>query len=122
MFLWLTSCNEQPTAWHAVCHQGIGGRYWAAHGNAVQDGLLGCIFAAKMGHLAAQQQPAALQQPSFGRCASQLHACPHLTPFSCCLQRVYQPNGEFRKTKTAFCVHNIAYQVHCSHVCMLLLS
>ena len=27
------------------------------------------------------------------------------------LQDQYQPNGQFSKTKVAFCVHNIAYQV-----------
>ena len=27
------------------------------------------------------------------------------------MQDQYQPNGQFKKTKVAFCVHNIAYQV-----------
>ena len=27
------------------------------------------------------------------------------------MQDQYQPNGHFKKTKVAFCVHNIAYQV-----------
>eukprot|EP00891_Asterochloris_glomerata_P004602 jgi/Astpho2/4602/e_gw1.00067.54.1_t len=34
----------------------------------------------------------------------------HTAMLPAIIKRVYQPNGEFRKTKTAFCVHNIAYQ------------
>ena len=48
----------------------------------------------------------------------------HTAMFFCCfvvpplsltalLQDQYQPSGHFRKTKVAFCVHNIAYQVCC---------
>ena len=34
------------------------------------------------------------------------------------MQDQYQPNGHFKKTKVAFCVHNIAYQVGSQLCCM----
>lgn len=33
------------------------------------------------------------------------------------MQDQYQPNGQFKKTKVAFCVHNIAYQVGSQFSC-----
>lgn len=53
-----------------------------------------------------------LAQPSYN-----CRACSDtLTSFL--LQDQYQPNGQFKKTKVAFCVHNIAYQVGSSVPCL----